>query len=70
MSTPNPSRANRAELKLISILLSFEGIAPNEKVSKRSMDITNTVYYFSDRDMMRTAEKDGFRKLIKVLDCR
>ncbi len=47
-------------------------ITPYEKCFKRSKDITRAVSYFLAKDMMplSTVERDGFRKLVKVLDSR
>lgn len=44
-------------------------ITPYENCSKRSKDITRAVSYFLAKDMMplSTVERDGFRKLVKVL---
>ncbi len=64
--------ASRAVTKQQSIVSSFTAIAPYEKRSKRTKDITSTVSFLIVKDTMTlsTVEKDGFRKLIKVLDSR
>ncbi|XP_057183139.1 E3 SUMO-protein ligase ZBED1-like [Triplophysa rosa] len=55
-----------------SVLSSFAAITTYESSSKRCKDITRAVSYFIEKDMLplSTVEQDGFRKLVKVLDCR
>ncbi len=72
-ATLSTSRASIGAVpKQKSIGSSFVAITPYEMCSKRSKDITRAVSYFLAKDMMplSTVERDGFRKLVKVLDSR
>ncbi len=72
-ATPSTSRASIGAVpKQKSIVSSFVAITPYEKCSKRSKDITRAVSFFLAKDMipLSTVERDGFRKLVKVLDSR
>ena len=66
------SSTSGAVPKQQSIVSSFASVAPYDKQSKRSKDKTNAVSYCIAKDMMpmSTVEKDGFKKLINVLDQR
>jgi len=75
-TTSAVSIANGSDTVLLakqqSIQSCFAAIAPYEKKSKRSKNITSVITYCLAKDMMplSTVEKDGFRKLTKVLDPR
>lgn len=67
-ATTSPVSINKQQF----IQSCFAAIAPYEKQSKRSKTITSAITYCLAKDMMplNTVEKEGFRKLIKVLDPR
>ena len=71
-TSPVSIASGSGSVKQQSIHSCFTAIAPYEKQSKRSKNITSAITYCLSKDMMplSTVEKDGFRKLIKVLDPR
>lgn len=66
------STSSGARVKQQSIASSFAAVTPYERNSRQAKTITNAVTYCLAKDMMPiySVGKDGFRKLLNVLDSR
>ncbi|XP_064153682.1 E3 SUMO-protein ligase ZBED1-like isoform X1 [Anguilla rostrata] len=69
---PSPTASQTSEVRQPTILSAFSAITPYEKKSKRYKEITSAITYCIAKDMMpiSTVEKQGFKKLMSVIDAK